>query len=162
MFILVLMLRHSITKLREFGVNLLLPLDRHIYFHKITGRLIFVYGIVHTAAHLGNIGANMVPDPVGILIQNGIPLSVFNPPEAFRNSTLSPGAATEPLYSFSDWLFTCKPGLFGMIGGVANPTGVALTVIILVITFCSMKWVRKGGYFEVRDAEIALFVGGTL
>lgn len=55
MFILVLMLRHSITKLREFGLNWLLPLDRHIYFHKVIGRLIFVYSLVHTICHLGNI-----------------------------------------------------------------------------------------------------------
>ena len=38
MLVLVLMLRHSITKLREFGLNVLLPLDSHIYFHKVIGR----------------------------------------------------------------------------------------------------------------------------
>ena len=55
MFILVLMLRHCITKLRELGLAVLLPLDRHIYFHKVTGRLIVIYSIVHTGAHLGNL-----------------------------------------------------------------------------------------------------------
>ena len=35
MFILVLMLRHCITKLREFGVIMVLPLDEHIKFHKV-------------------------------------------------------------------------------------------------------------------------------
>jgi len=59
MFLLVLMLRHSITKLREFGLNILLPLDRHIYFHKVTGRLVLVYGVLHTLAHLGNIGEQL-------------------------------------------------------------------------------------------------------
>jgi hypothetical protein len=34
MFILVVMLRTSITKLRELGFALVLPLDKHIYFHK--------------------------------------------------------------------------------------------------------------------------------
>ena len=55
MFILVVMLRHSITKLREVGLGVLLPLDRHIYFHKITGRLIVLYSLIHTAMHLGNL-----------------------------------------------------------------------------------------------------------
>ena len=55
MFILVLMLRHSITKLREFGVNVVLPLDKHIFFHKITGRLLFIHSVIHTIAHIGNI-----------------------------------------------------------------------------------------------------------
>ena len=56
MFILVLMLRHCITKLREFGVIMILPLDEHIKFHKVTGRLMFIYSLVHSLAHLGNIG----------------------------------------------------------------------------------------------------------
>lgn len=56
MFILVLMLRHCITKLREFGVIMVLPLDEHIKFHKVTGRLMFIYSLVHSLAHLGNIG----------------------------------------------------------------------------------------------------------
>ncbi|TRY74386.1 hypothetical protein TCAL_04607 [Tigriopus californicus] len=138
MFILVLMLRHSITKLREFGLNWLLPLDRHIYFHKVIGRLIFIYSLIHTVAHIGNLIANSVPDPVGLLEANNIPLSAFKAPVPANSS-----------YSFSDWLFTAQPRLFGTIGGVANPTGVALVAIFLVMFFCSMKWVRKGGYFEV-------------
>ena len=148
MFILASMLRHSITKLREFGLNILLPLDRHIYFHKVTGRLIFLYSVAHTIAHLGNIGVNMAVDPAGILAANGIPLSVFNPP-----------AAGEGDYGFSDWLFTASPGLFGTIGGWANPTGVALIVLLVVIVVCSMKWVRKGGYFEV---SLDLFMSSDL
>ena len=55
MFILVLMLRHSITRMREMGLAVILPLDRHIYFHKVTGRLIVLYSLIHTGAHLGNL-----------------------------------------------------------------------------------------------------------
>jgi hypothetical protein len=55
MFILVVMLRTSITKLRELGLALVLPLDKHIYFHKVTGRLIVLYSLLHTAMHLGNL-----------------------------------------------------------------------------------------------------------
>jgi hypothetical protein len=55
MFILVLMLRHCITKLRELGLAVILPLDRHIYFHKVTGRLIVLYSLIHAIAHVGNL-----------------------------------------------------------------------------------------------------------
>ena len=55
MFILVLILRHSITKLRQIGLATNLILDRHIYFHKVTGRLVLVYSLLHTAMHIGNI-----------------------------------------------------------------------------------------------------------
>ena len=48
-----------------------------------------------------------------------------------------------------DWLLTNKPHYFGLIEGWANPTGVFLLVVLLVMYVCSMKWVRKGGYFEV-------------
>ena len=54
-FILIFMLRHTITKLREMGLASILPLDRHIDFHVVTGRLIVFYSVVHTAAHLGNL-----------------------------------------------------------------------------------------------------------
>ncbi len=54
-------------------------------------------------------------------------------------------------------LFTSKPGLFGLMGGAANPTGVALVVILAVMVVCSMKWMRKGGYFEVSGENYAEF-----
>lgn len=53
-FVLVLMLRHCITFLRTRGFSLFLPLDQHIYFHKITGFFIFGYSILHTFMHLLN------------------------------------------------------------------------------------------------------------
>lgn len=54
MMVLVLMLRHCITYLRTRGFSQFLPLDQHIYFHKVTGVLIFVYSSVHTVSHLLN------------------------------------------------------------------------------------------------------------
>ena len=56
-FILVVVLRRGITKLRELGLAVYLPLDKNIYFHKLAGRLIFVQGICHTLAHIANYGA---------------------------------------------------------------------------------------------------------
>lgn len=54
MMVLVLMLRHCITYLRTRGFSQFLPLDQHIYFHKVTGVLIFIYSSVHTVSHLLN------------------------------------------------------------------------------------------------------------
>ena len=53
-----------------------------------------------------------------------------------------------------DWLLTNKPHYFGLIEGWANPTGVFLLVVLLVMYVCSMKWVRKGGYFEVNIYKV--------
>ena len=55
-FILLVVLRRGITKLRELGAAVYLPLDKNIYFHKLAGRLIFIQGICHTCAHLTNYG----------------------------------------------------------------------------------------------------------
>lgn len=55
-FILVCMLRKSITFLRSLGASVILPLDEHIYFHKLTGWLILIFTIGHTVAHIGNLG----------------------------------------------------------------------------------------------------------
>jgi hypothetical protein len=54
MFILVLMLRQCITFLRTHGFSVVLPLDQHIYFHKLAGVFIFIQSIVHTIMHLLN------------------------------------------------------------------------------------------------------------
>ena len=57
MFVLLPMLRLSMTKLRQKGFNYLLPLDKHTSFHRMTGRLIVVYSLLHTFAHVSNLGA---------------------------------------------------------------------------------------------------------
>lgn len=54
MFILVLMLRKSLTYLRMTKMGNLLPIDQHILFHKMVGIMIAFYSAVHTIAHLGN------------------------------------------------------------------------------------------------------------
>ncbi|XP_076624807.1 NADPH oxidase [Colletes latitarsis] len=120
-FILVLMLRQCITFLRSHGFNSVLPLDQHIYLHKITGILIGAFSILHTFMHLLNFGTIVVND------------AVLN-----RNE-----------YTISEWLFTNRPGLFGLIGGCANPTGMILVLLLIIMTVCSMPFVRRGGCFEI-------------
>ena len=54
--ILVLVLRYTITILRNMGLAHVLPLDHNIYFHKVVGWIIFVQAWLHTIAHLINFG----------------------------------------------------------------------------------------------------------
>ena len=46
-------------------------------------------------------------------------------------------------------MLTVKPGLFGLLGGVANPTGVGLLAIMIIMFICSLPFVRRTGHFEV-------------
>ncbi|XP_059475069.1 NADPH oxidase 5 isoform X2 [Neocloeon triangulifer] len=121
MFVLVLMLRQSITFLRTRGWSVILPLDQHIYFHKLTGVFIFVFSVVHTIMHLINFTTIIPNDPV---------INAAN-------------------YTVPEWLFTMNPGLFGLIPGIANPTGIALFVILMIMFICSQPFVRRGGCFEI-------------
>lgn len=52
-------------------------------------------------------------------------------------------------YTLNQWLLTTDPKLFGLIPGCANPTGIALAVILFVMFICSQPFVRKSGSFEI-------------
>jgi predicted ferric reductase len=54
--IAVTMLRKTLTFLRSHGGADYFPVDHHIFFHQFSGWLIFILGLVHTMAHLVNIG----------------------------------------------------------------------------------------------------------
>ncbi|XP_023338172.1 NADPH oxidase 5 [Eurytemora carolleeae] len=179
-FVLVPMLRLSVTKLREKGLNYLLPLDKHVSFHALTGKLIGVYSLIHTVAHLVNLGMNILVDPVGFLLINRVPIpehwssniSLSSPPviALLPPPFLTPGVnlsssgnlANPNIIDFDhqffsipenwtvwSWLLTSTPGIFGLLPGLANPTGVALVIILSIMIICSMKWVRKSGNFEI-------------
>ncbi|XP_031835083.2 NADPH oxidase [Nomia melanderi] len=120
-FILVLMLRQCITFLRTHSFNSVLPLDQHIYLHKVTGVLIGAFSVVHTLMHLLNFGTVVVYD------------EVLN----FKN------------YTTYEWLLTSRPGRFGLVQGYANPIGIILVIILTIMTVCSMPFVRRGGCFEI-------------
>uniref|UniRef100_W8AMZ5 NADPH oxidase 5 n=1 Tax=Ceratitis capitata TaxID=7213 RepID=W8AMZ5_CERCA len=120
-WILVLMLRHSLTYLRSQGLSSYLPLDNHIYLHKLTGIVVSILSLLHTIAHLFNFSIIVVNDP-----------------------KINAGH-----YTIGEWLLTDRPGLFGLIPGCANPTGLALLIIILIMFICSQPFVRRKGSFEV-------------
>ncbi len=179
MLILVLVLRYTITVMRELGIGSLLPLDNNIYLHKVVGYLIFVQATVHTVMHLCNFAINVQPDPLrfvqltteyweefGDAPVGWMNLPYHPPPGCeVKNTTppCPPGSLDPSIgvtycqicpgeaepWSYYDWIMTARPHLFGLIPGWANPTGVVLMAIICIMVICSMPFVRRGGYFEV-------------
>jgi len=175
MFVLLPMLRLSVTKLRQKGFNYLLPLDKHVSFHRLTGHLIAIYSIIHAIAHVMNLVINVLVDPVAFLVLNGIsppphwgvnnsvsqqdqagnvpssPLVVSQdaPVGLYLASSVNVSYNIPTSYSAAEWLLTSTPGLFGLVSGWANPTGVILLLVLSVMVICSMKWVRKSGNFEI-------------
>ena len=180
MFIILPMLRLSMTKLRQKGFNYLLPLDKHTSFHRMTGHVIVVYSIIHTLSHLVNLVTNLLVDPVAFLLLNNIqppdqwnvnistvthvsnmsPLMSTNQsavPKVFSGNestmmmdlSVTRDSVTDTWSAYT-WLLTSQPGLFGLVAGWSNPTGVILLLVLCVMAVCSMKWVRKSGNFEVN------------
>jgi NADPH oxidase 5 len=124
------MLRQTLTFLRTRGLGEILPLDQHIYLHKLTGWCIVFYGSLHTVMHIINFSFYVIYDPV---------INADN-------------------YSLLEFFFTSRPGLFGLIPGWANPTGFLLIIILMVMFICSLPFVRRGGSFEVFYWTHLLFV----
>ena len=52
-------------------------------------------------------------------------------------------------WTIFEWLFTPKPGVFGLVGGFANVTGFGLIAILTIMCICSMPFVRRGEHFQV-------------
>ena len=40
--------------------------------------------------------------------------------------------------------------MFGLVHGIANISGIALMASLTIMVVCSLPFVRRGGYFEVR------------
>ncbi|VVC92696.1 unnamed protein product, partial [Leptidea sinapis] len=82
--------------------------------------------------------------------------NIFVMPVSELHLQLGPGliVVNDPVlnvnnYTVWEWIGTTKPGLFGLVDGVANPTGLALCVALLVLSICSGTAVRRGGCFEI-------------
>jgi len=52
-------------------------------------------------------------------------------------------------WTYVEWIFTMQPHMFGMMHGIANPSGVALITILTVMFVCSLPFVRRRGHFEL-------------
>lgn len=55
-------------------------------------------------------------------------------------------------FTVAQWILTDTPKKFGLVMGLANPTGVVLCVILVIMIVSSQPFVRRGGSFEVRQA----------
>ena len=109
---------------------------------------------------------NVVPDPVGFIQANHEFLGHLNyksptgcqvTKDGSNNTVQMCNNATEN-WSYLEWTLTAKPNCFGLIPGIANPTGAALTIILVTICICSLPWVRQSGYFEVITAFPKMFI----
>lgn len=68
-FILVFVLRQSLTWLRTHGLSKYLPIDQHLYYHKVTGWFILIYSVLHTVMHIGNFAVIQTEDrPLHLLL----------------------------------------------------------------------------------------------
>ena len=52
-------------------------------------------------------------------------------------------------WTYVQWLLTIRPGLFGLVAGLANPTGLGLMLTMIIIFVCSLPFVRRRGHFEI-------------
>jgi hypothetical protein len=101
------------------------------------------------------------PPPGCDIVTQDSNLSQFCSPDAFvvpssvtLNLTITHCEACIPeaggkRWTYMHWIMTTMPGVFGMPHGVANPSGVALIIILTVMFVCSLSFVRRGGYFQV-------------
>ena len=177
--VIMLVLRKTITLLRNLGLGRYLPLDNNIYIHKIVGTLIFVFGTIHTICHFVNFSLNVQPDPVKYLQLNGAATDQYQPPSGcwiptnlsdiedncskdsfflMNNFTCQVCDEDSQPWSIADWIFTMKPGLFGLCLGIANITGCILCIIMIIIFTCSLPQVRRSGHFELFAFTHYLYV----
>ena len=164
--VILLVLRKSITFLRNHGFGRYLPLDNNIYIHKLVGTLIFFLGMFHSIGHFINFAINVQPDPVKYFQINGAQnlLDQYQTPPGCWIPTNKTDIAENCFedditcqvcedgshpWNYVEWILTMKPGLFGLCKGIANPTGIGLLVIMIIMFFCSLPVVRRRGHFEL-------------
>ena len=68
-WVLVLMLRRSLTRLRATALGAALPLDHHVYLHKLTGVVLLLLGLVHSVMHLCNFSESLCSCNFLLLVQ---------------------------------------------------------------------------------------------
>lgn len=120
--IALLVCRRSISTLRSNGYGRILPLDDHVYFHKMFGLFILGHSMSHGFGHVFNF--------LLISQQQG-----------------TENADSGPKYSWGELLFGTQAGI-GWIGGCASLTGWFLLLIILIMGL-AYPFSRSLGRFEL-------------
>lgn len=139
MMVYVFMLRKLLDSLRGLGAIRCLPLDHNLFFHMLSGWIIYTYGLIHTMVHFINFKTNVVDDPGNYLMRNGLTpdLAGYHAPEHGGK------------YSYTEWMFTAKPHIYGLVPGWANITGVLLMILMVLMLVTSQEFVRRGGHFNL-------------
>ena len=94
-------------------------------------------------------GVNIQPDPVKFVKINKDywfnheAENYRHPPEG-RNGTS---------WTYAEWIFTYNPGVFGLVNGIACPTGVGLILVLTFMVVTSLPCVRMKGYFQVTHTS---------
>ena len=84
----------------------------------------------------------------------------LNPDMLYNNgSFLCQACETGQPWSYAEWLLTRKPNMFGLVHGIAYPTGVALMCILTIMFVCSLPFVRRHGHFEIFYLTHLLYIG---
>lgn len=118
--IVLLVCRRSISLLRSHGYGRYLPLDDHVYFHKMIGLFIAAHTVTHTIGHLFNF---------------------------LLESMKAPTSDDEIKPTWGEYLFSVNLGI-GWIGGCASLTGWLLLIILLVMSL-AQPFSRSLGKFEL-------------
>ncbi|CAM1325380.1 NOX5 (predicted) [Pycnogonum litorale] len=147
-FILLLVLRRSLSWMRSNGWSDYLPIDEFIYFHKLTGCFTFVYGVAHSVMHVWNFAS--------IVGRNHLRKLTDDESANFTQNVTDISPVSED-FSLYEYLFTLKPGI-GWVGGSASVTGWCLLAIIIVIVIAAHPCVRRSHMFEVFFFTHLLFV----
>jgi len=139
---------HGIMHLLNFKINIQPNPIKFIhlswnYWTEYNAYPIFMYTLPDGCKLVRSVDEEAVNCAPGSL---DIPRNVHE--DVFRNITFCQVCPFGEPYTYTEWIFTKKHGMFGM-GGCANITGVALLAILLIMFVCSLPFVRKSGHFQV-------------
>ena len=159
--VLVLVLRYSITLLRQLGLAKYLPLDHNIYFHKMVGTIIFLQGMIHSLMHLLNFGVNIQPDPIKFIQlswtywydYSHYPLDLYNIPDGCQLVSIDQEESK-----------LCQPGSSEMPERINNEVSRNITVCQACITgkpYAYYEWIltTRPGMFGMAGCGSASGVG---
>ena len=120
--LILLMCRILITKIRLSDCAQYVPVDHHVSYHKIIGLLNLILALIHSIVHIINVQKNLSS---GAKIRE---FSVMNNLTLVNNENDSTNNIT-----MLEALFTDKLNMNGAIRGWANPTGMLLLLISIIM-----------------------------
>lgn len=132
--LILLMTRPLLTRIRMSQISQYLPVDHHVEYHKTFGILLFIMALTHTICHLVNLAQNF----------QGYNYILFT---EINNITREDDLGANLTYA--EWLLTTGPKVNGLFPGLANPTGIILFLICIIMGIGAFPCIRQRGHFEV-------------